>query len=160
MDNARSSLFSELLALYNLCLSIYFVLSISIFPHLNVSGFWKPSVKSNIFESFHQHSIGNRNIKVLSGLHLEFVHCVSCLRNIDLITVLHFRFSPFVVFSERSAPFRWKTTFLSAVIAFPKCFGLSLHSFGNCHSFWKRIRKTHGNFRILVNKSHCGDRCR
>ena len=57
---------------------------------LNVSGFWKPSVKSNIFESFHQHSIGNRNIKVGSRLHLELVHCIPSLGNVDLVAALHF----------------------------------------------------------------------
>ena len=57
---------------------------------LNVAGFWKPSVKSNIFESFHQHSIGNGNIKVVGSLHLELIHCVTGLGDVDLVVALHF----------------------------------------------------------------------
>ena len=84
--------------------------------YLNVSGFWKPSVKSNIFVYFHQHSIGNRNIKVGSGLHLELVHGVPGLGDVDLVVALHFRFSPFDFFSRfffRShsfTPFPWNIT--------------------------------------------------
>ena len=58
--------------------------------YLNVSGLWKPSVKSNIFVYFHQHSIGNGNIKVGSGLHLELVHGVPGLGDVDLVIALHF----------------------------------------------------------------------
>ena len=88
--------------------------------YLNVSGFWKPSVKSNIFESFHQHSIGNGNIKVGSRLHLELVHCIPGLGDVDLIAALHFRFSPFDFFCG----------FSSAVISLPLWLGLSLLLFG------------------------------
>ena len=55
--------------------------------YLNVSGFWKPSVKSNIFVYFHQHSIGNRNIKVGSRLHLELVHGLTGLGDVQLIVL-------------------------------------------------------------------------
>lgn len=88
--------------------------------YLNVSGFWKPSVKSNIFVYFHQHSIGNRNIKVGSCLHLKLVHCIPGLGDVDLIAALHFRFSPFDFFCG----------FSSAVISLPLWLGLSLLLFG------------------------------
>ena len=96
--------------------------------YLNVSGFWKPSVKSNIFVYFHQHSIGNRNIKVIGSLHLELVHCFPRLGNVDLVVALHFRFSPFDVFRG----------FSSAVIALPLFSGISLLVSGK--TGWKGLR--------------------
>ena len=72
---------------------------------LNVSGFWKPSVKSNIFESFHQHSIGNGNIKVAGRLHLELVHGFPGLGDVDLVVALHFSsllLTSFAVFLPQS----------------------------------------------------------
>lgn len=97
--------------------------------YLNVSGFWKPSVKSNIFVYFHQHSIGNRNIKVGSCLHLKLVHCIPGLGDVDLIAALHFRFSPFDFFRG----------FSSAVIALPLFHGISLSLSGK--TGWKNEEK-------------------
>ena len=94
--------------------------------YLNVSGFWKPSVKSNIFVYFHQHSIGNGNIKVRSGLHLELVHGVPGLGNVDLVVALHFN-------SLLLTSFRG---FSSAVIALPLFHGISLLLSGK--TGWKR----------------------
>lgn len=59
----------------------------------------------NFISLFDHFSIGNRNINVLGCLHLELVHCLTGLGNVDLIAVLHnfslpFRF--FAVFSPQS----------------------------------------------------------
>ena len=61
---------------------------------------------------FHQHSIGNRNIKVVGRLHLELIHCVAGLRNVDLVVALHFDsllLTFFAVFLPQSYlyPFGW-----------------------------------------------------
>ena len=46
-------------------------------------------------------TVGQVNANLGSCLHLELVHGLACLRNIDLIVVLHNRVSPFCVSSER-----------------------------------------------------------
>ena len=43
----------------------------------------------NFISLFDHFSIGNRNINVLSGLHLKLVHSLPGLGNVDLIAVLH-----------------------------------------------------------------------
>ena len=43
----------------------------------------------NFISLFDHFSIGNRDINVLSGLHLEFVHRLTGLGNVDLVVVLH-----------------------------------------------------------------------
>ena len=53
---------------------------------------------------------------VRSGLHLELVHSVPGLGDVDLVVALHFRFSPFDFFRG----------FSSAVIALPLLSGISL----------------------------------
>ena len=66
---------------------------------------------------FHNGSFGltcRKDIFVLSGLHLELVHSLAGLGNVDLVVVLHTYFSPFCGSSEGN-PFR-RTHFLSASI--------------------------------------------
>ena len=43
----------------------------------------------NFISLFDHFSIGNRNINVLSGLHLKLVHSLPGLGNVDLVAVLH-----------------------------------------------------------------------
>ena len=54
-------------------------------------------------------TIGQVDAHFLGSLHLELIHGFLSLRNIDLVVVLHNRFSPFCVFPE-SDRFPGKTT--------------------------------------------------
>ena len=65
-------------------------------------------------------TVGQVDTHFLSCLHLKAVHCLTGLRNIDLVVVLHNTLSPSVIFPESPASFLWKMTFLSANIALPK----------------------------------------
>ena len=49
----------------------------------------------NFISLFDHFSIGNRNINVAGSLHLELVHRVPSLGNVDLVVALHTVFSPF-----------------------------------------------------------------
>ncbi len=96
--------------------------------YLNVSGFWKPSVKSNIFVYFHQHSIGNRNIKVRSRLHLELVHGLPGLGDIQLIVLAVHNETLLLTFFRAESPFHPECSFSQPI-----------------HSFAKRIRSIPDN---------------
>lgn len=73
----------------------------------------------------------------LGSLHLEAIHCLAGLGDIDLVVVLHNTLS-FVVFPESPVPFPWKTTFLSASIALPEREEKNMFLFGKSHRFWKQ----------------------
>ena len=79
-----------------------------------------------------------RYIFLGSSLHLELVHSLTSLRNVDLVVVLHCRYSPFVVFRESQVAFPWKTSFLSVSIVWPNCFFIWMEFGGKTGSKWKR----------------------
>jgi hypothetical protein len=62
-------------------------------------------------------TVGQVDANFLSSLHLELVHCLPGLGNIDLIVVLHNFFSPFLPFPERQS--RLSGVFVSADLALP-----------------------------------------
>ena len=54
----------------------------------------------NFISLFDHFSIGNRDINVLGSLHLELIHGLPCLGNIQLVAVLHNVFSSFPFLSR------------------------------------------------------------
>ena len=62
-------------------------------------------------------AVGQIDADLGSCLHLELVHCLAGLRNIDLIVALHIRFSPFAFFGKGRFP--KKPSFLSVALFFP-----------------------------------------
>lgn len=64
-------------------------------------------------------TVGQVYADLRSGLHLELVHSLTSLGNVDLIVALHTYFFSFCRFPERPDAFRWKTTFLSVTLSYP-----------------------------------------
>ena len=79
------------------------------------------------------------NAHFLCGLHLETVHSLASLGNVDLVVVLraHIHFSPFFVFPESQILSGWRASFLSATIALPKKEEKLVFLFGNTRRIWK-----------------------
>ena len=72
----------------------------------------------NFISLFDHFSIGNRNINVGSGLHLELLHGLLGLGNVKLVIVAaHLNSLLMVVFRERTPVFGENRLFLSAGIA-------------------------------------------
>ena len=56
-------------------------------------------------------AVGQVYANFLSCLHLELVHSLTSLRNVDLVVVLHDNFSPFVDFRKAKAALLLETDF-------------------------------------------------
>ena len=61
-----------------------------------------------------------RYIFLAGSLHLELVHCFTCLGNVDLVVALHTNLSPFVVFRKAQALSGGNRLFFPQTYLFPE----------------------------------------
>ena len=65
-------------------------------------------------------AVGQVDTHFGSGLHLELVHCLTSLGNVDLIVALHTKCSPFVVFRKAKTLSGGKRLFFPHPYLFPE----------------------------------------
>ena len=103
----------------------------AVFDHLAAHGAGFPGSQVAVV------TVGQVDAHFLGSLHLELVHSLTGLGNVDLVVILHTVFSPFVVFSESLPPSNGKRLFLSANIALPERNLVCQSVFGKVSNMWK-----------------------
>ena len=77
----------------------------AVFDHLAADGAGFPGSQVAVV------TVGQVDAHFLGSLHLELVHSLTGLGNVDLVVVLHTVFSPFCRYPESKDAFRWKIDF-------------------------------------------------